>query len=271
MAEEKKKKKKVSIVEIILYAVGGLLLMFSVCYGVLQYLENKASDEKMDDLRDKIGMVSESPMAEENQEEQVEEYVSPYAAIFAMNDDMKAWIKIPGTRIDYPIMQTTQDEMFYLHTDFYGNYDKNGTLFFAAGDQVETEKSDNLVIYGHNMRSGAMFGDLDYYKKVEYKDEHPYIYLYFKDEEWVFEIISASRHKALNKTQKGFRYYAFYDADSEEEWQDFCSNITAANIYGTTLEAHEGDHLVTLSTCAPGGKSNRFVIVGKRIDPDQVK
>lgn len=278
-------KKKISIIvvlEVILYIVGIALLTFSILYGIVQFVKAKDQNDKVDRLRNmvvnplqneeyqNINQTKEkSIVAEENDTADSQEevkYVSPYEPVFELSKDVRGWLLIPGTRIDYPVMQTKQDEMFYLHHDFDGNPDNTGTLFFAAGVNLEKEiESDNFLIYGHNMRSGSMFGDLDLYKKESYRAEHPTIYLYLKDREYRYEVISAGSQWVLGKNQYGYRYYSFYDAETQSDWDAFCEKISETNVYGTEITATDGDQLITLSTCAgSGGKTSRFVIVGKR-------
>lgn len=281
----KKKIDFLSIIEIILYVVGIGLLIFSLLYGIVQFVKAKDQDDKVDRLRNMVvnpvKVEFESVTKEEVETKKAtfdekdseaanleEVYESPYEPVFELSSDMRGWLLIPGTRIDYPVMQTKQDEMFYLHHDFDRNPDNTGTLFFAAGVNLEKEiESDNFLIYGHNMRSGAMFGDLDLYKKESYRNEHPTIYLYLKDREYRYEIISAGSQWVLGKNQYGYRYYSFYDAETQSDWDAFCEKISETNVYETEITASDGDHLITLSTCAGGGgKTSRFVIVGKRID-----
>lgn len=277
-------KKKISIIlvlEVILYIVGIALLTFSILYGIVQFVKAKDQNDKVDRLRNMVvnplqsedyqntnQTQNKSKSSEESDaaNSKEAEYISPYEPIFELSKDVRGWLLIPGTRIDYPVMQTKQDEMFYLHHDFDGNPDNTGTLFFAAGVNLEKEiESDNFLIYGHNMRSGSMFGDLDLYKKESYRAEHPTIYLYLKDREYRYEVISAGSQWVLGKNQYGYRYYSFYDAETQSDWDAFCEKISETNVYGTEITATDGDQLITLSTCAgSGGKTSRFVIVGKR-------
>lgn len=81
--------------------------------------------------------------------------------------DVRGWLTIPESGIDYPVLQSSPEEPeYYLRRDYQGNYDINGSLFLQA-DCILGE-SGNLTIYGHNMNSGAMFGNLDQYSSYEY-------------------------------------------------------------------------------------------------------
>ena len=89
--------------------------------------------------------------------------------------DVRGWLTIPESGIDYPVLQSSPEEPeYYLRRDYRGNYDINGSLFFQA-DCILGE-SGNLTIYGHNMNSGAMFGNLDQYASYEYWKAHPSVF-----------------------------------------------------------------------------------------------
>ena len=89
--------------------------------------------------------------------------------------DVRGWLTIPESGIDYPVLQSSPEEPeYYLRRDYRGNYDINGSLFLQA-DCILGE-SGNLIIYGHNMNSGAMFGNLDQYASYEYWKAHPSVF-----------------------------------------------------------------------------------------------
>ena len=89
--------------------------------------------------------------------------------------DVRGWLTIPESGIDYPVLQSSPEEPeYYLRRDYRGNYDINGSLFLQA-DCILGE-SGNLTIYGHNMNSGAMFGNLDQYASYEYWKAHPSVF-----------------------------------------------------------------------------------------------
>ena len=88
---------------------------------------------------------------------------------------VRGWLTIPEVGIDYPVMQSSrEDPEYYLRRDYRGNYDINGSLFLQA-DCILGE-SGKLTIYGHNMNSGAMFGNLDQYASYEYWKAHPSVF-----------------------------------------------------------------------------------------------
>jgi len=206
----------------------------------------------------------------ENEEvvEEIDRVVNPYRDYFLQNEDMAAWIYIPDTVIDYPVMYTPGDENYYLNRDFNKNSNANGCLILDTDSSMDP-LSTNLIIHGHNMGSGAMFGTLTKYENASYCNEHKYIYLYGKDYEHIYEVIAVFRSKVFYKTDVTFKYYKFFNATTQEEFDDFYNNIMAISVYETDLTAEFGDKFLTLSTCAYHVENGRFVVVAKEIDPGE--
>ena len=198
--------------------------------------------------------------------EEKEPVENPYKDWFLKNDDMVAWIKIPDTCVDYPVMWTPEDEEYYLRKDFNKKYDKAGVPF------LDTESSmypmtTNLIIYGHNFE-GIMFYDVLKYENESYFKDHPYLYLYGKDCEHKYAVMAAFRSRVYYTTDTCFKYYKFFQAETEEEFKDFYDNVKELSYYDTGVTASFGDRFVTLSTCSdhlPGGVG-RFVLVAVEIE-----
>lgn len=191
---------------------------------------------------------------------------NPYKDYFLQNEDMAAWLYIPDTVINYPVMYTPFDENYYLNRDFNKNSNANGCLILDTDSSVDP-LSTNLIIHGHNMGSGAMFGTLTRYENETYCNEHKYIYLYDKDYEHIYEVIAVFRSKVYYKTDVAFKYYKFFNATTQEEFDDFYENIKALSVFDTGVTAEFGDKFITLSTCAYHVDNGRFVVVAKEIKP----
>ncbi|MBQ8117675.1 MAG: class B sortase [Lachnospiraceae bacterium] len=190
---------------------------------------------------------------------------NPYLDSFLANDDMGAWLKIDGTVIDYPVMWTPRDENYYLERNFSGNPDKNGCLILDT-DSCLNPLTTNLIIHGHNMKSGAMFGTLQKYSDAGYCREHSLITLYAEDCERRYEVIAVFRSQVYRKTDQVFKFYKFFQANTPEEFDDFYQNIKALSLYDTGVTAAFGDRFITLSTCAYHVENGRFVVVAKEIE-----
>ncbi|MGM9521423.1 MAG: class B sortase [Oscillospiraceae bacterium] len=189
-----------------------------------------------------------------------------YAQLFEENPEIIGWLKLEGTMIDYPVMYTPDDPDKYLHADFYGNESVNGTLYLDEDCDIWT--SDNLIIYGHNMKNGDMFGDLDNFKSESYWQEHKYITFDTIYEEQEFEIVAAFYSRIMYSYEEGFRYYQFINAEDEEAFNEYAQYIDENQCYDTGVDIHYGDQLLTLSTCAYHTENGRFVVVAKRVVPE---
>lgn len=184
-----------------------------------------------------------------------------FEKLYEENNDLVAWISIEGMVIDYPVMQCEDDE-YYLSHDFYGNEDKYGCLYVR--NKADVANGVNFIIYGHNMRDGSMFGDLDLYQDENFYLEHPLISFDTLYEERTYEIISVFRSQIYNSDDDVFKYYQFYEADTEEEFDYIYKNIKELSIYDTGVTAEYGDTFLILSTCAYHVEDGRLAVVAKR-------
>jgi len=190
---------------------------------------------------------------------------NPYAESYQANDDMAAWLVIPGTNIDYPVMWTPRDENFYLYKDFNGKKNSNGSLILDTDSCIDP-LTTNLIIHGHNMKSGAMFGNLTDYEDPDYYQDHKDIILYTQECQRNYEVIAVFRSQVFRKSDNVFKFYKFFQADTEEEFQDFYTNIKDMSLYDTGVTANFGDRFITLSTCVYHVENGRFVVVAKEVE-----
>ncbi len=190
---------------------------------------------------------------------------NPYKDSYLANEDMAAWLQIPDTPIDYPVMWTPRDENYYLKRAFDGSSNENGCLILDT-DSCLDPLTTNLIIHGHNMRSGQMFGTLSKYEDEEYGKEHSEIYLYTRECQRKYEVLAVFRSQVYLKTDQVFKFYKFFQADTQEEFDDFYQNIKALSLYDTGVTAEFGDNLITLSTCSYHVEQGRFVVVAKETE-----
>lgn len=204
------------------------------------------------------------------------EILQKYKALYELNTDLAGWLTIDGTVIDYPVMQTMENESYYLSYDFYGEPNKNGCLILdtdsIAGTGTKacdyangTAPSTNLIIHGHTMKSGEMFGNLKLYADAEYGAEHSIICFDSLYEERRYELIAVFYSQVYYESDDVFKYYKFFQADTQEAFDDWYTNIREMSLYDTGVTAQPGDEFITLSCCAYHVKDGRFVVVGKRI------
>ncbi len=209
---------------------------------------------------------SESDEDDESEEGQRALFVLPdFEPLLDKNQNIIGWIAIDGTKVNYPVMQSVNgDSNYYLNHNFDQQEDKNGSLFLD--DRCDVIKpTANLIIYGHHMRSGAMFGDLDNYKSESFYKAHPYIVFNSLYETGTWAVMAAFESKVYTDADIGFRYYDFIDPQTEKEFKNGVKNMKSLSMYDTGVDAVWGDRLITLSTCDYEEENGRFVVVAKKV------
>ncbi len=197
-------------------------------------------------------------------EEGTPEVLYKYEELYNQNKSLIGWVKIADTVIDYPVMQTVNNE-YYLDHNFNQEYDKNGSIFLDASCSIYP-RSTNLIIYGHHMKSGKMFGSLQKYQSESYYKDHKYIQFDTIYEEGTYEVMFVFRDKVYSQGDVNFKYYEFIDANSEEEFNSYMNEMAAASYYDTGVIAEYGDQLLTLSTCDYQQDNGRFVVVARKVE-----
>lgn len=195
-------------------------------------------------------------------EEAASEELTGFDALLQINGDLKGWISIPGTELSLPVVQG-KDNMWYLSHDFYGRQDRHGTIF-ADCEADLTAKEANIVLYGHHMRDGSMFGILKEYHAEEYCREHPSFYLYLSNEEREYEICAVLRNDIFEGNGEPFQYYDYKKINDEQTFEEYCGILKENALYDTGIEVQAGDELVTLCTCDYGSEDQRLLVVGRR-------
>lgn len=191
------------------------------------------------------------------------EVLEEYETLYNKNRSLIGWLKIDDTNIDYPVMQTANNE-YYLDHNYSQEYDKNGSLFLDKDCDV-VHRSTNLIIYGHHMKSGKMFGNLNKYSSEDYCKSHSTIQFDTIYEKGTYEVMYVFRSRIYNEDEVVFKYYQFLDAASEKEFESNMQEMAALSLYDTGVTASYGDELLTLSTCDNSETDGRFVVVAKRV------
>lgn len=186
-----------------------------------------------------------------------------YKTLYEKNKNLIGWIKIADTDIDYPVMQSVNGNgEFYLNHDYDGNEDRNGTLFMDDHCNAKLP-SDNLIIYGHNMKSGRMFGQLTAYKSKDFYEKHKKISFDTIYRAGTYEVMYVFNTHIYSEAEITFKYYQFIEPNSEEEFDSAMNAMADMSIYDTGVTAEFGDDLITLSTCDYDESEGRFVVVAR--------
>lgn len=184
--------------------------------------------------------------------------------LYLENSDMVGWIQIEGTSIDYPVMQTPADSNYYLKHDFEKNYTDYGCPFVQA-DCDALAPSDNLIIYGHNMKDGSMFADLAKYRSNDFWQAHKTVRFDTALGGSAYEIFAVIHTTVQADATDAFPFYRFVDAAAPEDFADYVSACQARALYDTGIFADYGDKLLTLSTCDNITDDGRLLVIAKRI------
>lgn len=179
-----------------------------------------------------------------------------YMELKSQNADFIGWIKIDDTNINYPVMQSRTPN-FYLRKNFNKEYSYYGTPYL--GELCSADKSDNLIIYAHNMKDHQMFGDLEKYKSKDFYNSHRYVQFDTLNSKGTYEIISV-----LKTTANGFDYQNYTDFTDEEQFNTFIDKCKSLSLYETETNSVYGDRLITLSTCEYSRTDGRLVVIAKQ-------
>lgn len=176
-----------------------------------------------------------------------------------INNDIVGWITIPDTPIDYPIMQTDNNNDYYLYHNYKGEETKFGSIVM---DFQCNKDSENLILYGHNMMAGNMFAYIKKYEQIYTFQNNPYIYINIFGENRVYQIFSVFRTATEGE---GSFYYCRPDFDITDEYKDFVNEILSMSLYETGISVSENDEIICLSTCTAAYGNLRTVVAAKRI------
>lgn len=264
--------KKKSLIRNILISILLLVAVASIGYYVKYYSDAKKVQEQSDEfseLKDaKLADVLKNvePVVKKDYDESVviPDILDEYKALFNKNKSLIGWIEIADTIIDYPVMQTKDNE-YYLKHDFNQKNDANGCIFLDCNCDVILG-NDNWILYGHHMKNGKMFSSLIKYADMDYYEKHKYIRFDTIYEKGTYEVMYAFRSRIYNTNEITFKYYQFIDANSSEEFDSYMEEMEKMSLIDTGVSATYGDKLLTLSTCDYQEENGRFVVVAKRID-----
>lgn len=175
-----------------------------------------------------------------------------------VNSDIYAWIYIPGTEVDYPILQHPSDDTFYLEHNMDGSSGLPGCIYSELMNGISFEDR-NTVLYGHNMRNGSMFATLHRYADKAFFDENKYIFIYTKGgKTLVYRIYAAYTYSDVHLL-KGI------DITSDEKFEEYLKSVKDTrginDNFASDVLVSSDDKIITLSTCT-GDDSKRYLVQG---------
>lgn len=265
-----------------LFAIFALVFLASAVYLGIYWVNSKTASQEYDNLQQQKQEAATTPRPTVNEEGtlvvpdtdpltvditdpktgQTITVLQDYKDLYLQNTDMVGWIQIPGTNIDYPVMQTPDSPNFYLKRNFEKQNSGHGSLYLQEDCDV-TNPSSNLIIYGHRMKDRTMFAQLDKYGKKDFWQQNPYIYFDTLTEMRAYKVAFVFITTATEG--QGFPYHEYASLDNEEDFKDFVRISKAYTLYYTDVEVNYGDELITLSTCEYTRINGRLVVVAKRV------
>ena len=177
--------------------------------------------------------------------------VVDFASLQQMNSDVVGWIYIPGTHVNYPIVQGS-DNSYYLNHTWKKWTNVVGSIFLEC--QNSPDLTDfNTIVYGHRMNNGSMFASLKYYKQQSYWAQHPKVYITDDNGVHCYEIFAAYEISTAGDTYRlGF--------STDQDKQDFIDYCLEKSVIDTGLTPTVYDRILTLSTCTGNGHATRWVV-----------
>ncbi|MBD9054410.1 MAG: class B sortase [Eubacterium ventriosum] len=239
-------RKKISI----LLFVTGMVLIALVC---LQYYN----------VNNVYKTLKKETVAEETiKNKSKKKKVINWSKLKSINENIVAWLYIPGTGVDYPVIKATDND-FYLSHDMYGKNSIYGSIYLDARyyNMENINDVDNIIIYGHNMGhwNTSMFGKLMKYKEQDYYSKHKDIYLYTPTENSTYKVVDVVRTTVSNK------WYQFTTLSGSELSLDELKNCLDKDaLYQCKQLKESSNKFITLSTCDYDG-NYRILVVGERI------
>lgn len=266
----------------ILYSV--IIIVLVAVFGVSAFLVGSyvVNSKKENDRYAQLAVTpstSEAPAAPETQPESKPEettaavtepqeptepqILDAYLEKYNENNDMVGQIWIENTKLNYPVMQTPNEKDYYLKRNFDKQKSDWGAIYAWEKADIN-EPSDNITLFGHNMKDGSMFAALNAYKEKKAWDENPWIFFDTLYESHAYKIFAV--FKTTAEEGVGFPYHRFVDAANEAEFDEFVKNCKRLSFYETDITPKYGDKLICLSTCEytdPFG-NGRFVVAAVR-------
>lgn len=253
-------RKTIQNVAVVAFVVAGVFLLYNNVY---KSVENTAIQSEIQSIYydgDTSKKVSEK------------EKVKNFKKLQSINSEIVAWINVPHTNIDYPVLYHKGDTLhsqYYLYKNYEKNYSEYGSIFVDFRSQ-QNVKSKNVIMHGHHMMDGSMFANLLKYGKTSidmnfYKKSPTFTVTTPENGDEVYKIISVYKTTGDIK-EKDFFNYLQGDFTSDAEFMNYVYNIKARSLVNTPVDINENDTLVTLSTCSYEVHENyRTIVVGRKV------
>jgi sortase B len=263
---QRQARKKFEKTQLIITIICLFLAIICLVYVIIIQYKKWHNEQVYEQLREveRTELVTEILELEEPTEESTI-YCQPlydFAELHQENEDIYAWIIVPGTQVDYPVLQSEVDN-YYLDYNVDGSKGYPGCIYTNKCNKQDFSDY-NTVFYGHNMGNGTMFGCLHSFEDQTFFDENDSIVIYTETARLTYQIYAAVKFND--------QYIpTYYDVTTWEGTQSF---LLALEEYMDEEESHKRDgveitaedRLITLSTCVKNERSRRYLIIGKLVE-----
>ncbi len=230
-----------------------------LCIGVLLFFLKKDQEEELSAEQQQEQILEEFtqdviPEAEVLEEPERAELPIDFEGLWEINPEIYAWIEVPDTKINYPILQHEgEDQGYYLTRDLYGKSNQAGSIYTEDYNNKDFQDY-HTVLYGHNMKNGSMFHNVRYFADREFFEEHRELYVYMPEKILKYEIIACYEYDDRH-------LLGMFDYDDMEAYGEYLEEImNPRSMYAMIRQGWEldtDDKLLTLSTCIANKPNNR--------------
>lgn len=261
-------KRKRVLASWIILAASFLCMFAATAYVLFYYIEQKQYEGTIENLREMVYLPgAEAAGVPEGEGKKKTgrsaKAVIDFKLLSEINQDICAWLNIPDTEIDYPVLYHEGDAEFYLHRDLYRKNSVYGSLFFAEGC-IPVQKDVSLLVYGHHMKDGSMFAGLMEFKQKKYYEKHPYLYLYTPECYYRYQIAAVVLTDISKENPDAFYCDNYIDLSDPGTFEDMARKIAQKELYQTDVTMEAGDQILMLSTCEYSSENGRLVVIAKQ-------
>ncbi|MCI7803537.1 MAG: class B sortase [Oscillospiraceae bacterium] len=261
------------------------VLVFSVCLFLIvdYYWENYKNRQLGNEIEEIYDDANKNPLPDSTADDGAEqtayknwELKEGAKLLLERNKDVVGYIKIPGTDISYPVVQRRKEDgnEYYLNKNIDKEDAKAGTIFldwrnyfdYVVDGVKVLENSQNLIVYGHDMKDGSMFGGLQQYEDVNgFYSEHPIIELSSNYETYKYKIFAYFIIDAEDESDTKFDCWNYLNFAGEEDFYEFVNNAKRRALTFNDVDVRYGDQLLTLSTCNSAFDTGRLIVMARLV------
>ncbi len=196
-------------------------------------------------------------------QESPEDAKDKFIKLQEINPDIKGWIFISGTVIDYPVLQSASEPEYYLYRNYKKEKSRYGSIFIDNDCKLGPD-SKNVIMHGHSMKDGQMFAELLKFSDLDFYKQNPIIEFDTPDEKGIYKIISVFKTNTLPEHGKIFNYL-ISEFKGPKDFKNYVDEVLKRSLLDIPVDVNEDDKLITLSTCSYEFKDFRTVVVARKV------